>query len=213
MPTPTPVLDGTGTVDEGTAVVGISRRDFDVDGVSMSAVDVSIEADVAVSGFSIVVELPIDGFDVGPVVISDRLWAAGFDGRPRIDEERGLLTLTGGLASPLMLHGDRVVSVDLSPRVGAPQAAREARVTHALVRDAYNGEMTTEAADPANWRLPSVELSDINGDGTVGPADVLLLVGAYGTEDGGEWFDARADLNGDGLVDLRDLAILGAGHE
>ena len=123
------------------------------------------------------------------------------------------LTLTGGLATPLTFRGDTVVSVELIPRASVPEAVREATVTHALVRDASDREVTVETGDFVIWRLPSVELADVNGDGAVGPADVLLLVGAYGSEMGGEWFDARADLNTDGLVDLRDLAILGAGYE
>ena len=44
--------------------------------------------------------------------------------------------------------------------------------------------------------------ADINLDGTVGPADLGLLLGAWGTTD----FDA--DVNGSGLVDASDLALL-----
>jgi hypothetical protein len=44
---------------------------------------------------------------------------------------------------------------------------------------------------------------DLNGDGTVGPADLAILLGSWGPCDG-----CPADLDGDGIVDAADLAIL-----
>ncbi|MCA9289865.1 MAG: hypothetical protein KDA25_01985 [Phycisphaerales bacterium] len=43
---------------------------------------------------------------------------------------------------------------------------------------------------------------DLDGDGSVGPADLAILLAAWGSDD----FDA--DLNGDGIVDAEDLAAL-----
>lgn len=213
MPTPTPFTLGSGTVDQGTATIELLRTDVELEAVSASILTVTTDADLPVAGFSIAVQLPSEGFDIGTIVVPDRLFAAGFDGRPRMDEERGLLTLTGGLATPLTFQGDAVVSVQLIPRVGAREIVREATVPHVSVQDLADREMTVVIGERAVWRQASVERADVNGDGSIGPADVLLLVGAYGSADGGEWFDARADLNQDGLVDLQDLSILGAGYE
>lgn len=44
---------------------------------------------------------------------------------------------------------------------------------------------------------------DLNGDGTVGIADLLILLGVWGECDG-----CAADLNGDGVVDVADMLIL-----
>lgn len=43
---------------------------------------------------------------------------------------------------------------------------------------------------------------DLNGDGSVGAADLAILLGAWGTD------NAAADLDGDGTVGAADLAIL-----
>lgn len=44
-------------------------------------------------------------------------------------------------------------------------------------------------------------LGDLDGDSTVGPADLALLLGQWGTQ-------GASDLNGDGSVDAADLALL-----
>ena len=49
---------------------------------------------------------------------------------------------------------------------------------------------------------------DINGDGVVDMADVLLLVQAFGTYSGDPLYSADCDLNIDGMVDVVDLLIL-----
>ncbi len=47
---------------------------------------------------------------------------------------------------------------------------------------------------------------DLDGDGTVGPADLAILLGSWGPcpQNG----DCPADLDGDGVVDAADLAML-----
>ncbi len=49
--------------------------------------------------------------------------------------------------------------------------------------------------------LPVYTPGDLNGDGVVGPADLAILLGAWGTPGPG-------DLNGDGVVGPQDLALL-----
>ncbi len=49
---------------------------------------------------------------------------------------------------------------------------------------------------------------DVNGDGTVGCADLAIVKASMGKRTGQTGFDARADVTGDGLVDSRDLAYV-----
>lgn len=49
---------------------------------------------------------------------------------------------------------------------------------------------------------------DVNGDGSVGCPDLAIIRGAFGTVVGQPGFDPRADVNNDGVIDLRDLAYV-----
>jgi len=67
----------------------------------------------------------------------------------------------------------------------------------------------SQVADKAEARalalfepLPPACPADLNGDGTVGGADIAMLLGAWGG------LDASADLNADGVVSAPDLAIM-----
>jgi len=51
-------------------------------------------------------------------------------------------------------------------------------------------------------------LGDLNGDDSVGLADLAILASAYGTSASDSDFLAKADLNSDGEIDIGDLAIL-----
>ena len=56
---------------------------------------------------------------------------------------------------------------------------------------------------------PSVVcLADLDGNGSVGLADLQLLLAAYGTTPGDSGFDSGADLDRNGVVDLADLQAL-----
>jgi hypothetical protein len=54
-------------------------------------------------------------------------------------------------------------------------------------------------------------IGDLNGDGIVNEADMILLVQAFGlTSSDPNWNDySRADLNGDNIINIIDLNILG----
>jgi hypothetical protein len=57
--------------------------------------------------------------------------------------------------------------------------------------------------------LPAPVAGDINGDGAVDVADLLILAYSFGGVRGQDRiYDPRADLNGDGVVDVSDLLIL-----
>jgi chitodextrinase len=58
--------------------------------------------------------------------------------------------------------------------------------------------------------LPTQVPGDINGDGNVDAADILIMADSWGTRVGEPNFDLRCDLNGDNSVDVSDLLILAA---
>ena len=58
--------------------------------------------------------------------------------------------------------------------------------------------------------LAAPAVGDLDGDGTVGPADSALFEPLYGQQVGSASFDPAADWNGDGAIDQQDLAIFGA---
>jgi hypothetical protein len=49
---------------------------------------------------------------------------------------------------------------------------------------------------------------DVNGDGTVTCADASIVRAAFATKVGQAKYDARADVNKDGVIDVRDLAFV-----
>ena len=49
---------------------------------------------------------------------------------------------------------------------------------------------------------------DVNGDGLVGCADLAIIRAAFGTVVGQPGFDPRADVNNDGIIDIRDLTYV-----
>lgn len=49
---------------------------------------------------------------------------------------------------------------------------------------------------------------DLNKDGHVNITDVAIVTTAFGTEEGDPRWDPRADVNGDGLVDIFDLVTI-----
>lgn len=63
------------------------------------------------------------------------------------------------------------------------------------------GEASIGLGQMRYWPIP--RSPDLDGDGMTGPADLGLLLGAWGVAAG-----SSADLNGDGVVDQSDLALL-----
>ena len=56
----------------------------------------------------------------------------------------------------------------------------------------------------------SVNPSDIDGDGFIGPGDFALLSAAWFTSIGGEGYDPRLDIDGDGFIGPGDFTFLSA---
>jgi len=49
---------------------------------------------------------------------------------------------------------------------------------------------------------------DLNSDGAVNCADLAIVKASFGKRTGQAGFDPRADINGDGVVDIRDLTAV-----
>ena len=67
-----------------------------------------------------------------------------------------------------------------------------------------------------SWLLPLISadkreefhrMGDVNRDGYIDDVDVELLKAAYGSKPGASNWNPEADLNGDGIIDYRDIGI------
>ena len=100
----------------------------------------------------------------------------------------GPMTVPGGVAS-LAVSSDG----DTTLTFGATDNAGNEETTHSvLLRIAHR---------------PST-VGDVNGDGVNNCADLQIVKTSFGKRSGQAGFDARADVNLDGLVDARDLAYV-----
>ena len=89
--------------------------------------------------------------------------------------------------------GGRLQPVTLSGNV-APGSS----ITYEIVYSSVPGNNPTVSSIPG----------DINGDGIVNCSDLDIVKASFGKKVGMVGFDARADVNLDGVVDIRDLAFV-----
>lgn len=210
-------VDGTTTIlgpgavtpTPGTARFTLTADSFEA-GTLMS---VAIDAEGLVSGFSVAIAIPMDAYAVGEIKVSPELFAAGFDGRPFVDEESQQVVLTGGLGEAMSLANVQLFTVELTPRESAAPGAYNASLAYALARDERLAAMDVQLDGELVLVLDVESLADANVDGEIDASDLELLAAAYGSAQGDNAFDARVDLNQDGIIDLRDLGILGVGYE
>ena len=59
--------------------------------------------------------------------------------------------------------------------------------------------------------IEAVSDGDVDGDGVITQADLDLAIESFGSTAGDDTYNFSADLNGDGIVDLTDIARLAAG--
>ena len=64
---------------------------------------------------------------------------------------------------------------------------------------------------PAQWET-FWRLGDANMDGYINDADLALIEAAYGSLTGDANYDPRCDFNGDGKIDILDLAAAGKNY-
>lgn len=68
---------------------------------------------------------------------------------------------------------------------------------------AGNWEVKTVA--DTTTQVPAQMAADVNGDGQINCADIAIVKASFGKRTGQPGFDPRADVNQDGVVDVRDL--------
>jgi hypothetical protein len=86
-------------------------------------------------------------------------------------------------------------------------AVQEARILSSSV-PAYNGDAIVGTLGADN--ITATISGDVNGDGVVNLADLLILAAAFGSVSGGANWNPAGDLNNDGRVDVSDLLIMAA---
>jgi virginiamycin B lyase len=77
-----------------------------------------------------------------------------------------------------------------------------------IALDSAGAQEPMKYAAEATTRIVNGLLADVNGDGKVDCADVSMVKALTGKRTGQAGFDVRADLNRDGIIDVRDLAAV-----
>ena len=200
-------------VEPPPARVAVAASRGSVSARDVVVFDVTLDAVGPVGGFSILLDLPLEAFEVISVEVPSALTEVGFDGRPQLDETLGRLVLGGGFNAPVLLSSTPVLRVELALREGVEPGIRSIGIVDVVVRDGGRQTMNVVPPSPLAIVVEPKLLADANEDGSIGVSDLDLLLHAYGSLSGAPAFDVRADLNDDGVVDLRDLAILGASYD
>lgn len=109
------------------------------------------------------------------------------------------LSTDSGLSFPTVLAastpntGSAVVTL---PAVATTKARIKVEAVDNIFFDVSNADFSIKVA------------GDLNGDGSVTCADVAIVRSSFGKRTGQPAFDARADIDKNGVVDVRDLAYV-----
>jgi hypothetical protein len=98
-------------------------------------------------------------------------------------------------------------------QTGATQAWYSGRLGHtyrffSLARDNSGNTENMKTSAEATTQVPAVIVGDVNGDLRIDCSDVAVVKASLGKKTGQVGFDARADVNKDGVVDIRDLSAV-----
>ena len=80
----------------------------------------------------------------------------------------------------------------------------------AMGSNAVDGRTTNQAITTKSISAngdDTASIPDFDGDGTIGPGDIVIFAGVFGSRQGDEKYDATYDLNGDGEIGFADLLI------
>lgn len=150
---------------------------------------VSSAGDINGDGFADVVAGAF-GYDEGSLINAGRVYA--FEGSP----------IGPGFQPAWFANGDQSGAF-LGTSVASAGDVNGDGASDVIVGAPYvNGPSGDEGAAYLFLGNPPPMLGDLDGDGTVGAADLGILLGAWG-----QW-GVPADLNGDGFVDPADLGLL-----
>ncbi len=78
---------------------------------------------------------------------------------------------------------------------------------YSIAQDRAGNREFKTAAD-ATTQVPAQMPGEVNGDGKIDCADITLVKASFGKRTGQPGFNPAADVNHDGVVDVRDLAIV-----
>ncbi|HTR38267.1 MAG TPA: SBBP repeat-containing protein [Bryobacteraceae bacterium] len=70
------------------------------------------------------------------------------------------------------------------------------------------GNVEVKTIADATTTVPAQMAADTNGDGQINCTDIAIVKASFGKRTGQTGFDPRADVNHDGIVDIRDLAAV-----
>jgi hypothetical protein len=77
-----------------------------------------------------------------------------------------------------------------------------------IARDTAGNMEGMKTSEETSTQVPAVMPADVNGDLRIDCSDVVVVKASLGKKTGQLGFDARADVNNDGMVDIRDLAAV-----
>jgi hypothetical protein len=77
-----------------------------------------------------------------------------------------------------------------------------------IARDKDGNQESMKSGAEATTQVPTVMAADVNGDLRIDCSDVAVVKASLGKKTGQLGFDPRADVNKDGVVDIRDLSAV-----
>jgi hypothetical protein len=143
-------------------------------------------------------EPDFDWYEISVAEATELIWTAEAEFRPRI----WIVDAEAGCPGTVLATDDAFECEEVS----VSAAVIPGTYWLVIAPWAFTDSATCPAPYTATVTEPGACPADLNGDGTVGIADLLALLAAWGTDPGGP-----PDLNGDGTVGIADLLILLAG--
>ena len=164
-------------------------------------IDLEVDAsDTSVNAVEATIEFATDTVDISDLKFDDSMVSLWVKEPSVLD---GTITFSGGMTTGFNgMHG-KILSFVLKPKhAGTANLA----ITNAQILAADgNGTNVLQSVVPAKLRffdVTKLDPLDMNADGTVGLSDLGYLIAHMGTST-----DLRADLNHDGVVNLKDASI------
>jgi len=74
--------------------------------------------------------------------------------------------------------------------------------------DTYGNQESLKSVADATTQTPASSPKDVNHDGQINCTDISIVNAAMGSKAGASNWNAAADINGDGVIDVRDLAAV-----